>query len=101
MANLLIRRGADLWKSNSFGMNPMQALADQPGKRRVLDAVCEAYNKRLREAVRWLRRKELVLLLCSSYHNGDGRSPRRSDEATFVEKVFSTHDLAHCIARFL
>ena len=116
VASMLLERGADLWRPNELGENPIQAMQD-PNDKRVLYKVLSSCSK-LREIgyERWKRRKNFATFLSCytlklitraaaadalSHQTYEGGMPNVNESRSAVVTVLKSKDLVRFISKYL
>ena len=116
MAHVLIERGADIWRPNDLGENPIQAMQDTNDKRALYKALSSYSKLREQGYERWKRRKNFAIFLncyslkliihaaaadaISNEAYGDG-IPDGSESHSAVLTVFKSKDLVRFISKYL
>ena len=113
---MLIERGADLWRPNDLGENPIQAMQD-PNDKRILYKILSSCSK-LRELgyERWKRRKNFATFLSCyslklvtraaaadalSHQTNAGGMPDAGESRSSVVTVLKSKDLVRFISKYL
>lgn len=63
VACLLVERGADMWRNNALGENPIQAVHEKADKKALYSALTVSMHNKELGFKRWLRRKNLAIFL--------------------------------------
>jgi hypothetical protein len=116
IACMLVERGADMWKQNDMGENPIQVVAEKTNKKLLYNALTVSMKNREAGFERWKRRKAFVSFLsCYSMQimlpaaaadrafeivNESAMMNSRS-QMSYVTVVFKSKDIVRYISKFL
>ena len=116
IASVLIERGADIWRPNELGENPIQAMQDPNDKRQLYKILSSCSKIRELGYERWKRRKSFATFLScyslklmsraaaadalSNRNSGDG-SPDEAESRSAIITAFKSKDLVRFISKYL